>query len=67
MLDNFNELDFFDINRFNTSLTFYYHPKFLEEIRLFVQLYHGKDYYNINYEHQIPIIRFELMREILRF
>jgi len=67
MLDNFNELDFFDINRFNASLTFYYHPKFLEDIGLFVQLYHGKDYYNINYEHQISIIRFGLMTEILRF
>jgi hypothetical protein len=67
MLDNFNDLDFFDVNRFNASLTFYYHPKFLEDIGLFVQLYHGKDYYNINYEHQMSIIRFGLMTEILRF
>jgi hypothetical protein len=67
MLDNFNDLDFFDINRLNASLTFYYHPKFLEEIGLFVQFYHGMDYYNINYMHQLSIIRFGLMTEILRF
>ena len=67
MLDNFNNLDFFDINRLNASFTFYYHPKFLEDIGLFVQLYHGYDYYNINYQHQMSIIRFGLMTEILRF
>lgn len=67
MLDNFNELNFFDIKRLNASLTFYYHPKFLEDIGLFVQLYRGTDYYNINFEHQMSIIRFGLMTEILRF
>lgn len=67
MLDNFNNLDFFDINRLNASFTFYYHPKFLEDIGLFVQLYHGYDYYNINYQRQMSIIRFGLMTEILRF
>ena len=67
MLDDFNNLDFFDINRLNASFTFYYHPKFLEDIGLFVQLYHGYDYYNINYQHQMSIIRFGLMTEILRF
>lgn len=36
MLDNFNDLDVFDLERFNASLTFYYHPKFLEDIGLFV-------------------------------
>lgn len=67
MLDNVNDMDIFDIDRLNTSLTFYYHPRFLEDIGLFVQLYHGKDYYNINFEHQISVIRFGLMTEILRF
>ncbi|MCK5455959.1 MAG: phospholipase A, partial [Melioribacteraceae bacterium] len=36
--------DFFSFNRFVGSLTFYYHPPFLEEIGLFVQYYHGQDY-----------------------
>src|SRR5690606_30478462 len=67
MLDNYNDLDVFDFDRFNASLTFYYHPKFLEDIGLFVQLYHGMDYYNIYFEHQISVIRFGIMTEILRF
>ena len=67
MLDNFNDLDELDFDRFNASLTFYYHPKFLEDIGLFVQFYHGMDYYNIYFEHQISVIRFGIMTEILRF
>jgi hypothetical protein len=67
MLDNYNNLDFFDLDRFNASLTFYYHPKFLEDIGLFVQFYHGMDYYNIYFEHELSIIRFGIMTEILRF
>jgi len=67
MLDNFNELNVFDLDRINASLTFYYHPKFLRDIGLFIQLYHGFDYYNIYYERQLSIIRFGIMTEILRF
>ncbi|NQW36792.1 MAG: hypothetical protein HQ471_07285 [Flavobacteriales bacterium] len=67
MLDNINNLKTFDLNRLNASLTFYYHPKFLEDIGLFVQLYHGMDYYNIYFNHHVDTIRFGLMTEILRF
>jgi hypothetical protein len=67
MLDNYNDLDFFDFNRVNANLTFYYHPKFLADIGFFVQLYHGMDYYNIYFDHQLSVIRFGLMTEILRF
>ncbi len=67
MLDNINNQDTFDIKRLNARLTFYYHPKFLEDIGLFVQFYHGMDYYNIYFDHQIDTIRFGLMTEILRF
>lgn len=67
MLDNFNDLAVFDLDRFNASMTFYYHPKFLEDIGLFVQFYHGMDYYNIYFERQLSIIRFGIMTEILRF
>ncbi|WP_339837113.1 hypothetical protein [uncultured Maribacter sp.] len=67
MLDNYNDLDVFDLDRFNASLTFYYHPKFLQDIGLFVQFYHGMDYYNIYFENQLSIIRFGIMTEILRF
>lgn len=67
MLDSYNDLKVFDLDRFNASLTFYYHPKFLEDIGLFVQFYQGMDYYNIYFEHQLSIIRFGIMTEILRF
>lgn len=67
MLDNINNLNTFDLKRLNASLTFYYHPKFLEDIGLFVQFYHGADYYNIYFQNRLDIIRFGLMTEILRF
>ena len=67
LIDNINDWDTFNFKRFNASLTFYYHPKFLEEIGFFVQLYHGVDYYNIYFEHRLDIIRFGIMTELLRF
>lgn len=67
MLDNVNNQEIVDLKRLNASLTFYYHPKFLEDIGFFVQFYHGADYYNIYFNHQIDTIRFGLMTEILRF
>jgi len=67
MLDNFNDLTVFDLDRFNASLTFYYHPKFLEDIGLFVQFYHGMDFYNIYFDHQLSIVRFGIMTETLKF
>ncbi|TXE20419.1 hypothetical protein ES692_00450 [Psychroserpens burtonensis] len=67
MLDNFDDLNVFDLDRINASLTFYYHPKFFEDIGLFMQFYHGMDYYNIYFDHQISFIRFGIMTEILRF
>lgn len=67
MLDNINDWKTFDTNRFSGAFTFYYHPKFLEDIGFFIKFYHGLDYYNIYFEHQLDIIRFGLMTEILRF
>lgn len=67
MVDNVNDWKTFDLNRLNASLRFYYHPKFLEDIGLFVQLYHGMDYYNIYFQYQISVIRLGIMTEILRF
>lgn len=67
MLDQYNNLDIFDADRINGSLTFYYHPHFLEDIGLFVQLFHGLDYYNIYFQHQLDAIRFGIMTEILHF
>src|SRR5690554_3678 len=67
MLDSINDWDTFDTERFSGALTFYYHPGFLEDIGFFVRFYHGSDYYNIYFEHQLSIIQFGLMTEILRF
>jgi len=59
--------DNFSSKRLNLKLTFYYHPKFLEDIGLFAQIYHGMDYYNIYFNHQLEVIWFGLMTEKLRF
>ena len=67
MLDNYNDLKMFDLDRLNAKLTFYSHPKFFEDIGFFMQPYHGMDYYNIYFQHQISVIRFGIMTEILRF
>lgn len=66
MLDNYNDLDFIDLDRINASVTLYYHPKFLEDIGFFVQFYHGMDYYNIYFNEQIDVIRFGMMTKILK-
>ncbi len=67
MLDDINGWSISEPERFNASLTFYYHPKFLEEIGFFVQYYHGMDYYNIYFMHQIDVLRFGIMTDVLRF
>ncbi|MBD0778399.1 hypothetical protein HPE56_11395 [Maribacter sp. ANRC-HE7] len=67
MIDNINDWDTFNFKRFNIGLTFYYHPKFLEDIGFFIQLYHGMDYYNIYFQHRLDIVRFGIMTELLRF
>ncbi len=67
MLGELNNWNGVSLNRLNLSFTFYYHPKFLEDIGLFVQSYQGLDYYNMYFSHRLNIIRFGLMTEKLRF
>lgn len=67
MFGEYNQLEAFSAERINLSLTFYYHPKFLEDIGLFVQYYHGSDYYNMYFSHRLDVLRFGLMTEKLRF
>lgn len=67
MFGDVNYWNTFSANRLNLSLTFFYHPKFLEDIGLFVQYYHGSDYYNMYFGHRLDVIRFGLMTEKLRF
>lgn len=67
MFGNVNNWDQISKDRLNLSLTFYYHPKSLEDIGLFVQYYHGLDYYNMYFSHRLEILRFGIMTEKLRF
>ncbi len=67
MFGELNNWDWYSLNRVNLKLTFYYHPKFLEDVGLFVQYYHGLDYYNIYFHHQLDVLRFGIMTEKLRF
>jgi len=62
-----NDWEAYSANRLNLKLTLYYHPKFMEDIGFFAQIYHGMDYYNIYFNHQISILRFGIMTEKLRF
>lgn len=67
MFGNINDWNNFSLNRLNLSLTFYYYPHFLEDIGLFTQIYHGSDYYNIYFDHEINMIRFGMMTNKLKF
>ena len=67
MFGKINNLAPLSLNRLNLSLTLYYHPKFFEDIGFFAQIYHGMDYYNIYFNHQISILRFGIMTEKIRF
>jgi len=67
MFGDYNQLEGFSLERLNLSVTFYYHPEFLEDIGLFVQYYHGSDYYNMYFDHRLDMLRFGIMTEKLRF
>ena len=56
-----------EIDRLNIGLTAFYAPRFFEDIGFFIELYHGQDYYNINFNQQLNVIRFGIMTELLRF
>ena len=67
MFGELNNWDWYSLNRSNLKFTFYYHPKFLEDVGPFIQYYHGLDYYNIYFHHQLDVLRFGIMTEKLRF
>lgn len=67
MLGGINNWKNFSSDRLNFKLTFFYHPDFFNEVGLFVQFYHGMDYYNIYFNHHLDIVRFGIMTEILNF
>jgi len=67
MFGELNNWNWASLKRLNLGLTFYYHPNFLEDIGLFMQMYHGLDYYNIYFNHKLDVVRFGIMTEKLRF
>ncbi|MFK5854877.1 MAG: hypothetical protein QM503_02025 [Bacteroidota bacterium] len=67
MFGDINDWKQLSLERLNVNLTFYYHPKFLEDIGLFVQVYNGMDYYNIYFNNRIEVIRFGIMTDKLKF
>ncbi len=67
MFGALNSIESGSLERLNLRFTFYFHPKFLEDVGLFVQYYHGSDYYNMYFMHRLDILRFGIMTEKLRF
>jgi len=67
MFGDLNGWDWYSLNRVNLKFTASYYPKFFEDVGFFVQFYHGLDYYNIYFHHQIDVLRFGIMTEKLRF
>ncbi len=67
MFGNINDWSQLNSNRLNFNFTFYYHPRFLEDIGFFMNFYTGMDYYNIYFNHKITVLRFGIMTDILKF
>ncbi|NOZ45855.1 MAG: hypothetical protein GXO79_03645 [Chlorobi bacterium] len=67
MFGKINNLNNLSLKRLNLSFSLYYHPAFFEDIGLFIEFYHGSDFYNIYFGHNINVIRFGIMTEKLRF
>lgn len=67
LFGNLPDTDAVSFDRLQASLTFSYYPTFLEDMGFFVQLYSGKDYYNVYFDENRTMIRFGLMTDKLRF
>ncbi len=53
--------DFFDVGeRLNFSFNVAYRPKVLSDVSLFINIYTGEDYYNMQFGRQISVLRFGL-------
>jgi len=61
------QTDSFSFDRINSSLGFYYYPKFLVDVGLFVQYYRGHDYYNMYFSRILNVVRFGIVTETVRF
>jgi len=58
------DVDAFNFSkRFGGSITLSYNPKYLEDVRLFIQYYYGQDYYNIHFDNTLSELRIGLMAD----
>jgi len=67
LLGDMGNIATFDADRIQSSITFSYFPHVFEDFGLFVEFYHGKDYYNVYYDETRNLIRFGIMTNKLRF
>jgi len=51
--------------RFGGSISLSYNPKYLEDVRIFIQYYYGQDYYNIHFNNTLSELRIGLMADPL--
>jgi len=54
----------YDWKRLTTSLRISVHPAALDDFNFFVQYYNGQDYYNINFEKTLYVLRFGITADL---
>ncbi|MCF7792497.1 MAG: hypothetical protein K9N09_01060 [Candidatus Cloacimonetes bacterium] len=60
--------DVFDFSkRFSGSILLSYNPKFLEDVRFFMQYYYGQDYYNIHFKNTLSVLRIGMIADPFGF
>jgi hypothetical protein len=59
MFGEINQASFFDAEeRLNLSMTMAYRPRVMTDVSFFVNFYTGKDYYNMQFNRRINVLRF---------
>ncbi|MCD6176273.1 MAG: hypothetical protein J7K29_00375 [Candidatus Cloacimonetes bacterium] len=61
---NMEDVDALDFSkRFGSSIILSYNPKYLEDVRLYIQYYYGQDYYNIHFENTLSELSIGLIAD----
>lgn len=67
IIDNRSPDRTYDLSRqLNFSFRVAYHPKVLSDLSLFAEYYYGQDYYNINFNNEISVLKIGLMASNFR-
>lgn len=62
------DIDAFDFSkRFSGSILLSYNPKFLEDVRFFIQYLYGQDYYNIHFKNTLSVLRIGMIADPFGF